>query len=149
VPAATPFTTPVLLIVATEPELLLQIPPGTVDVRLAVPLMHITDTPVMVPADVALTVITCVAVALPQPVYTVYVIVAVPAAIPVAMPVLLTVAIAGVEDVQIPPVVPVAVSVVAAPTHIDDVPVMVPGDGGENISSSCIDMALPQLLVTE
>ena len=49
--------------------------------------------------------------------------VGVPAAIPVTTPVLLTVPIAGVLLVQVPPVVPIASAVVEF-THTDAVPVM-------------------------
>jgi hypothetical protein len=71
VPAATPVTTPELLIVAIPVEPELQVPPLTALLSVVVPAMLTVDVPVMVPADgAALTVTIFVAVAVPQPLET-------------------------------------------------------------------------------
>ena len=48
VPAATPVTTPVVLIVATEVLLLLHVPPAVASVKLVVNPIHTDAVPVMV-----------------------------------------------------------------------------------------------------
>lgn len=71
-PTATPVTTPVLLIVAIEGLLLLQVPPVTALINVLDEPGHTVVEPVMVPADgVVITVTVAVVPALPQLLVTV------------------------------------------------------------------------------
>ena len=66
-PASKPVTTPVLLTVATDGLVLVQVPPLTVLVRVTEPPAQTVEGPDKVPAvAVLLTVIRAVAVSLPQ-----------------------------------------------------------------------------------
>jgi hypothetical protein len=70
-PADTPDTTPVPLIVATDMLLLLHTPPGVPSVNVVVAPTHTPDAPAIVPATgIGLTVIGCVATAAPQELVT-------------------------------------------------------------------------------
>ena len=124
VPADTPVTTPVVAFtVATAILEEAQVPPVVpLLVNVEVPPIQIAWVPDKVPAETgAVTVTTNVDSALGQPPVpvTVYFIVEVPAVTPVINPVVaFTIATAVLEDVQVPPVVPLLVIVVVAPTHI-------------------------------
>ena len=72
VPVALPLTTPPVVTLAIALLLLLQVPPLTVEVRVLVAPVQMAVVPLMVPADAAgLTVIACVAVAVPHALLTV------------------------------------------------------------------------------
>ena len=103
-PAATPVTMPVLPTVALAGTALLQVPPGTASESDVVDPAHTVLTPDIVPATgAALTVTTVVAVALPQPLVSVYETVVVPPEIPLTRPDAFTVPVAGFEEVHTPP----------------------------------------------
>ena len=103
VPPDTPVTTPALVTVATELLLLAQVPPVVGDSVLVKP-AHIVELPVMLTVGNAFTV--TVAVVLVHPVdVCVKVKVTVPAATPVITPAFVTVALALLLLVQVPPVV--------------------------------------------
>jgi hypothetical protein len=69
----------------------------------------------------------------------------VPAVTPVTNPVVaFTVATAVSEDVQVPPVVPLLVIVVVAPTHIACVPDKVPAETGAVTVTTLVLESLPQ-----
>ena len=123
VPAATPVTTPALLIVATAVLLLLQAPPATVFPKLEVARTQRIPAPVVVPmAGLPLIRSALYTVVLnPQLLVTVYLIVSLPAARPVTVTVLMDtdVIVASVVSVRLhtPPVV-VLVLVRVAPAQI-------------------------------
>src|SRR6476659_1686843 len=109
-PAATPVTTPVVaLTVAAAILLLLQVPPlRPLLVKAVVEPIQTEGPPLTVPAFArGFTVMTFVAVELPQPLVNVYVMVAVPAATPVTTPVVaFTVATDVAALLQLPPLRP-------------------------------------------
>lgn len=121
VPADTPVTTPALVTVATDGLLLTHVPPVT-GVSVVVDPTQILLPPEMLTTGMALTVTGEVAEETQPVLVLVKVNVAVPAETPVTTPVLVTVATAGLLLVQVPPLV--GESVVVAPTHIDDIPVI-------------------------
>jgi hypothetical protein len=128
VPDATPVTTPDALTVATDAEEELHTPPPAVLARAVVDPAQTVAVPVMVPAEgAALTVIVCVAVAVPPLPETVYEIVAEPGAIPVTTPVELTEAIPVADELQTPPVT-VLESAIEDPAQTTVPPDMVPAD---------------------
>lgn len=138
VPAATPVITPIVVesgdTVATDGLLLLHVPQLDATDNVDVRPMHAGPTPVI--AGGALTVITVVAIAVPQLFVTAYVAVAVPAAIPVTTPdVAPIVATEGLLLLHAPPLA-VLLIVVAAPMHnIVDAGVL-PADGaGETVTT--------------
>lgn len=98
----------------------------------------------------ACTVTACVVVAVPQLLVTVYVMVVLPVATPVTTPVLLlTVALAGVLLVHVPPDV-ASVRESAVPTHTAEPPEMIPAFGNGLTVKPVVAEAVPQpkLLVT-
>ena len=136
----------VLLMVATDGVVLLQVPPLTVLERVMDEPGQNEAAPLSVPAlGSGFTVIACVSDADPQPVVTVYDIIAVPVAIPVTLPVVFTVAIVGLAVVQLPPVPDVVNSVVAL-THTVRALVMVPVAGAGDTVICMVSVAVPQLL---
>jgi hypothetical protein len=83
----------------------LQVPPATESARESVVPVHSVVPPVITPAVGPLfTRITLVLEIAPQPLVTVYEIVAVPELTPVTIPRALTVAMDGADDDQVPPV---------------------------------------------
>lgn len=94
------------------------------------------------------TVTAFVAVAVPQLLLTVYVILAVPLDTPVTTPVLLTMAMPVVELLHVPPPT-LFVNVVVLPGHTVLAPVIVPGLTVELTVTVFVAVAVPQLFVTE
>lgn len=121
VPAPTPVTTPALVTVATAGLLLLQVPP-VVGVNVVVAPMQILLLPVMLTVGKALTVTGDVGAELHPVAVLVNVKVTDPAETPVTTPPLVTVAIAGLLLLQVPPVV--GDKVVVLPTQMLLLPVM-------------------------
>ena len=122
VPAATPFTIPEPApAVATDPLLLLQVPPETASANVTADPTHTGADPVT--AANGLTVTTVV---LAQPVPSVYVINGLPAAIPLIIPVEPIVANVPSLVLQVPPAV-ASLSDVVRPTHTLAVPLITAG----------------------
>ena len=141
VPAATPATKPDASTVATEPLLLLQLPPVNVLPSDVVAPAQMPSAPVMA-GGAALTVTSAVAMS-PD---TLYVMVAVPAAMPVTMPVADTVAFAALLLLHVPPVV-LSLKEVVEPTHTASVP-NIPGVLEAALTVTFfVATAVPQLLV--
>jgi len=149
VPADKPVTKPVLFIVATDAVTLLQVPPPvTLDSAddaplqiLIVPVMGSTEGTVVTETayntDVA-----------PQVPVAVYEIFTVPVALPLTMPVLVTDAVAGLADDQVPPVV-VDASVIVAPKQTVEGPVIASGAAGGPVTvMPAVAAVEPQKLVT-
>jgi len=124
VPAATPVTVPPVEIVAIPVLLLLHVPPAVASVRVELAPTHACRVP-PIAAGIGSTV--NVAKAL-QPSEEVYVIVTVPAETPVTVPPVLTVAVAELLLLQLPPVV-ASLSVVLLPSQTAIVPVIAFGNG--------------------
>ena len=147
-PAATPVTKPVVVFtVATDGVTLLQLPPVVpLLVYVVVDPAHTAAAPLTVPAfGIAFTVINFVALAVPQLLVMVYLIVAVPDATPVITPVLaFTVATDGVRLLQLPPLVPLLEYVVVEPIQTADAPLTVPPFGIEIIVTLAEPAALAQ-----
>ena len=125
VPAATPVTTPLLVIVATDASLDAHgvLPAGVPDpVRVTVLPTHTVEVPVIVGNAFTVTVSVML-----QPLSFVYVIVVVPAATPVTTPLLVIVATDASLDAHgvLPAGVPDPVRVTVLPTHTVEVPVIV------------------------
>jgi hypothetical protein len=130
-PALTPVTTPAPLTVATDVLLLAHdvVPPDAVSTRVMTPPEQVVVLPLMKPAyGAASTLMLCVAVALPQLLVTVYVMVAVPADTAVTTPVDDTEAMEGLLLLHAP-APDVSVSVPVVPAHSDAVPLMTPAAG--------------------
>lgn len=136
VPAATPFTTPPLVTVATDVLPELHVPPMMLLDKVVVAPVHTEVVPVMAAGD-ELTVTVVVTL---QPVDNLYVIADVPAVTPVTVPEEdPTVATVVVPDVHVPPVV-VELKVVVAPVQMPVVPVM---DDGSVITVIVVDLVQP------
>jgi hypothetical protein len=111
--------------------------------------MQSADEPVMVPADGSGdTVIYAVAMAIPQPLVTVYDIIAVPAAIPVTTPDVSTLAVAALLVLQVPPVT-VSTIVLVADSQTDVEPVMKPSYGVVTTATAMVEVAVPHEELTE
>lgn len=145
VPAATPVTLPDPSTVATEPALLVQLPPVEVSPRVVIePPSQTAIVPVMV-AGIGLMVTAWVAIAVPQELVTVYKTVSMPAVAPVTV---VPVTIAWpFEALHVPPVVASA-TVIAPTAHMLDGPVMVPAVGVAITVIVEVAYKVPQLLVT-
>jgi hypothetical protein len=129
VPGAIPVTTPDALTIATPVALELQRPPVTVFDNAIVEPTHAAELPVIVPAlGATFTVITFVAVALPQLVVTLYDIVAVPGIIPVTTPAVLIDATPEADELHVPPLA-VLLNAIAEPAQTTELPVIVPATG--------------------
>jgi hypothetical protein len=120
VPTDTPVTTPLLEIVAIAGLLLVHVPPVVGD-NFVGPPIHIVVLPVMDTVGLAITVTVGVGTEA-QPLELVKVNVTVPAATPVTIPALVTVALAVLLLVHVPPVV--GDKVVVPPTHTEVLPVI-------------------------
>jgi hypothetical protein len=127
-PDATPVTRPEPSTVAKELFDDVHEPPETVsDKEIEAP-TQTEEAPVTVPAKGAGSTVTVfVAIPLPHALDSEYEISTVPAETPVTIPVLPTVAIAALDDDQVPPVV-VLLKVMVLPAHTKDAPVIVPAD---------------------
>ena len=135
-------------IVATAAALLVHIPPLTPSLRVTVADGHTVAAPVIAPTEgAAITVATCVAIAVPQLSVIAYDIVAVPPATPVTTPVLPTVATAVLPLVQEPPLTS-SLKVVAAVAHTVGVPVIIPALASDVTVTTSEVLWLPQLLDT-
>lgn len=123
-PAATPVSTPVLLIVASEVLLLLQVPPAVASVNCVVAATHTPAAP-EIAAGKGFTITDVVAM---QPKLREYVMVVVPRLSPSTVPVLtLTAAIAELLLLHVPP--PALLSVVVPLKHTLVFPEIGPGTG--------------------
>ena len=135
VPAATPVTTPELMLTDATPVASdVQAPPAfPFELNVVVPAAQIVCVPLSVPAfGAAVTVTVLVAVALAHPPVPVieYVMVAVPEPTPVTKPVLLfTVATPIASDVHAPPAFPFELNVVVPAAQMVCVPLTVPAFG--------------------
>jgi hypothetical protein len=148
-PAVTPVTVPVVLTVAVVLALLLHTPPDAVSVRVMALPSQTERKPAIVPATgCGFTVTVRVARAVPQPLVTVYDILAVPATNAVITPVVLIVATAVLLLLHVPPVA-VLENEVVSPAHTVAVPESVPATGNGLTVTICVSVAVPQLLVTE
>ena len=145
-PAATPATAPPLT-VATDALLLLHEPPGADSDKVIDEPAHTLVNPDILPAyGSALTAIGFVATALPQELVTVYLIVSTPPDTPVtkppdtvALPLLL---------LHRPPAAP-SVSVIDAPWHTLEAPLIVPATGANCTVTEAESTIAPQLLAME
>ena len=147
-PEATAVTTPPMDTEDTEASAVDQTPPVAVVVNVEDIPVHMAAAPVMLPATgEGMIVIPAVVNAVPQPLVTVYVIVALPEVTPVISPVVLTVATAALLLLHVPPVV-VLLKVILAPWHTDERPVIVPDAGFGLTLSVAVVMAEPQLLLS-
>lgn len=129
-PAAIPATTPLVVTVPFAGFVLLHVPPPVplADNDVVAP-TQTTGVPLMVPGVAnGLTVTICVAATAPQPFVTVYEIVVVPPEIPATTPLVDTVPTVVFVLLHVPPPVPLADSVVVAPTHTVGLPLIVPGE---------------------
>ena len=129
-PEAIPVTSPELPIVATVVVALLQVPPGVVSIRIAVPPAQIVVGP-----DTGDTAGSTVTDLVTTEVPDVYVIVTTPVETPVTVPIPgipVAVATAGLLLLQVPKVVmpPAAVSVIELPTQTTESPVIVMANEG-------------------
>ena len=150
VPALIPETFPEELTDAMEGELLLHEPPGISLLKLIKLPTHTVVGPVIVPADGdGFTVIPADVLAVPQPVVTVYVMVALPAATPVITPVVeFTVAAAVLLLLQLPLVLPLLVNVVDKPAQTAAAPVIVPAFGSAVTVTDCVADEFPHTFET-
>ena len=148
VPAPTPVTMPVVPMVAMVVLLLRQLPPVVASASVVVAPWQTVVAPVIVPADGVVFIVTvAVMFAVPQELVRVYVMPAVPLETPVTTPVALTVAMAALLLLQVPPERD-AVRVFDAPTHMVVVPVTVADEGAGITVTTAVAVAVPQLLVT-
>ena len=133
-----------------EGELLLHVPPGISLLKLIEEDTQTEAGPVIVPADGdGLTVIPDELLAVPQTVVTLYVMVALPAATPITTPVdEFTVATAVLLLLQLPPVLPLLVNVVARPAHTAVAPFIVPALAVALTVTNCVVFEVPQLFET-
>lgn len=128
-PAAMPVTVPVALTLAIAALLVVHVPPEVALLSVVVALWQTVCVPVIVPAlGTGTTVTSAVSLAVPQLLVTEYVIMAVPSVSPVTTPVVLTLALAALLLLQVPPAAP-SVKVVVDPIHTVWVPVMLPALG--------------------
>jgi len=149
VPAATPVTIPVPLMIATLVLPLLHTPPVVSLLNVVVAVAHSTVVPVIVPAlGIAFTVIICEVAVVLQLLVTEYEIVAVPAVIPVTNPVLSTEATEILSLVHVPPVTAL-LNVVVAFSFIVVVPVIVPAEASGLIVTIIVTIEMQPLLFTE
>ena len=133
-------TTPEVLTVIAAVFVLLHVP-GDASVKVIVPPTQICPPPGIgwIGATVGLTVITVTAFALPQLLLSVYDIIAVPAAVPVTTPAEPTVAMLGAPELHEPPVVPLSLRFVVAPTHTTPMPMIVPALGSGSTVTDTTD----------
>jgi hypothetical protein len=140
-PEETPVTTPVGLTVATPGMAELHTPPVTVFAKGIVEPGHVAAPPVIVPAlGATFTVITFVAVALPQLVVTSYDIAVVPAVIPVTIPAVLTDATPEADELHVPPLA-VLLNAIVEPAQTTELPVIVPATGVVLIVTATVPVA--------
>lgn len=112
-PACTPVTRPALLTVATDGLELTQVPPETGD-NVVVDATQTLEGPVMMVVGIGLTKIVKVDWLVQAPEFLVYEIVAKPGLAPVTKPPLVTLAMAELEDDQVPPLIEAARTVDSA-----------------------------------
>jgi hypothetical protein len=151
-PPEIPVTTPVEeLTVPIAAIVLLHTPPAVpLAVNVVVAPAQTVAVPLMVPGVAnGFTVAILVAVTAPQPFVTVYDIVVVPAVMPLTTPVAEpTVPIAAFVLLHTPPLVPLVVNVVVAPTHTVAVPLIMPGVASGFTVAILVAATVPQALVT-
>lgn len=151
-PAATPVTTPVVEFTdAAAALLLLQVPPLIpLVVNVVDKPLHTDDAPLIEPAfATAFTLTSCVAVDVPQPFDTVYVIVVFPGVTLVTTPVVAsTVAIPIALLLHDPPLFPVELKLIVEPIHTDDPPLIVPAFRTGFTVTGADAVAVPHKVVT-
>jgi len=148
VPDATPMTTPDVPTVAIAALLLIQVPPLVASVKVIVAPEHTVVGPEMAATvGVAVRVIECVAIAVPQLLVTEYDITTEPPVTPVTTPPVLTVAMAFEELIQVPPPAEL-VRLIVAPVHKVEEPVSVPALGLGLTVTTVVAATVPQLLLT-
>ena len=148
-PTDTPVTVPEDITMATEALLVVHKPAGVTSLKVVLAPAQMPVFPRIGDTDGGpVTVTLMVAVAVPQPLITVYDITVEPADIPVTVPVPLTVAIVKSKLLHEPPV-PVVDKPEVAPTQIEEVPLIVPASGAGLIVTVAAILNVPQLLVTE
>jgi len=151
-PGATPVTMPVEeFTVAAAVLLLLQVPPPVpVMVNVVDKPEHIDDAPLTVPAfATAFTVTSWVAVEVPHPFDSVYVMVEFPGDTLVTTPVVAsTVATPVLLLVQAPPLFPLELKLIADPLHTDEPPLMVPAFKTGFTVTGAKEFAVPHTVVT-
>ena len=151
-PGAILVTTPVVAPTVATAGLLLVHEPTLLpfEVKLSVDPTHTDDPPLIVPAfRTGFTVMDADAVAVPQGVVTVYVMVALPAATPVTTPeTALTVAVTVLLLLQVPPMLPLLINVVDKPAHTDEAPLTVPALASAFTVTSRVAVEVPQVFDT-
>lgn len=147
-PADTPVATPELLMVAFVISEVLHTPLPVASLKVPAAPVHIVDGPLTVPApDSGLTVSIQVAVAVPQPLVTVYFMVSVPVDTPVTTPPPVMVAIV-LKTLLHTPLPAASVRVTCEATHTLDEPAILPALGRALTVKARMDDAVPQPLVS-
>jgi hypothetical protein len=149
VPPLTPVTTPVVLIVAIDGELLAHVPPDDPSVRVVVAPTQTDVAPEIAPGGVGALFTTNdnVAGVDPQKLVSVYEMRVEPVLTPVTTPDVLMVAIPGVTELQVPPAV-ASVSVIVEPTQTVPGPDIDAGADGTVVTVSLrVEAVEPHALV--